>query len=339
MALSREERMELRRQRINRRRGIPESTPAQSHDVEITISPNAAQEAQKTIVSLSADATRDYAFPVPLTALLWRDKIGFNPVTFLVGDWSSERSKCIKRAFDHHGLTTHFVGTSDKYQTSTLAQNIREHAAAIFPKDDDTWLLPGDADLWPLKQNFYHQHLGTSHKVVVYYSNGDHFTTKEAVREVISKGSTNYQTLPTCHVTMRVKTWHELYKYNTQNPLEAAVETLDRWLQPKIQGKTPSEAGWESWMSDQRILTENVCFADWFPQQAKLIERRGHPPVDRLDRGHPSDWNGQNISRWTDAHLLREPEINWQKIRPLVAHHLPQHLEWADNYQSEYIKL
>ncbi len=288
----------------------------------------------ETTVALSSDTTRDYAFVLPLTALFWRDIVLFDAHSFLVGSWLEKKNKVVLEAFDHHNLKYHMVGTSSFYATSTIAQNCREHAAAIF-SDEDLWLMPGDADLWPFKREFYRQHL-TDIKAASYYSNGDHFQSKEAVVSAADRGE-EFKTLPTCHVAMKVGTWRELYGYESTDLLRETEKTLDVWLKPKMAGKNPSDAGWEAWMSDQRILTERVCRADWFPQKAKLIPRNGHPPVDRLDRGNVQHWTGVDLATWTDAHLVRAPDENWSIVRPLIAHYLPQHLNWADNYREQYI--
>lgn len=289
----------------------------------------------KTLVSLSSDNTRDYAFILPLTALFWRDVIGFEPLPILVGDWSHPKNQVLMGAFESVNIPVQTIGGADGYYTSTIAQNVREHAAANR-NDNESWLMPGDADLWPLKADFYQVHLQHEYKAVSYYANGDLFEGKIQVIRAASRGK-DYKTLPTCHVTMKIKTWKELYQYKSTDLLEATVATLNRWLKPKMAGKNPSNASWEAWMSDQRILTEKVCHAQWFPDNAKLINREGHPPHDRLDRGNAGDWVNMNPGRWTDAHLIRCPDENWNQVRPLIAHYLPQHLDWADDYCKRYL--
>jgi hypothetical protein len=304
----------------------------------------------KTIVSLSADNIRDYAFVLPLTALFWRDVIGFEPMTMLIGDFTSSRNRIVLEGFESLNIPYHLLGThigdsegrnieslqwaNGSYQTCTIAQNVREHAAAVI-EDNDVWLMPGDADLWPFKQEFFKQHLRSDIEAACYYYNGDNFQSKDAVLSAMSSGR-DYQTIPTCHVAMKVLTWKEMYNYSSSDIMKATVSTLDKWLIPKTVGKIPSQASWECWMSDQRILTENLCKADWFPSKVALIQRNGHPPADRLDRGNISHWHNVNPSRWTDTHLLRAPDDNWPLIRPIISHYLPQYVEWADNYKNKY---
>ena len=307
---------------------------------------------EKTYVALSSDSSRDYSFILPFTALFWKNIINFEPIVVLVGDWSSKKSQVVLNFFNILNIPVNLIRShigdingnaisglefcGGNYQICNIAQNVREQTAAMID-DNESWLMPGDADLWPLKVNFYQQHFYSSSKAVCYYSNGDHFQGKNSVIEAV-KNNKDYQSIPTCHVTMKVKTWKEMYQYESKDILECTIKTLDKWLKPKVFGKQPGQASWESWMSDQRILTENLCNATWFPHEATLITRNGHPPGDRLDRGNLQDWNNINFSRYTDAHLLRVPEENWNLIKPLIAYYLPSYLNMANEYHKEYIE-
>ena len=147
----------------------------------------------------------------------------------------------------------------------------------------------------------------------------------------------DYQSIPTCHVVMKVSDWRERYRLTDLSGAYATYRTLEEWLLPKIKGLAPSRAGWIAWMSDQRLLTEKLCTAPWFPQDAAMIERSGHPPIDRLDR---AGWPVGNIdySRFVDAHLPRVPDgpDSWPKLRALIERFIPHHLAWADDYRREY---
>lgn len=295
-----------------------------------------------TYVALSSSTTRDYNFLLPLTALFWRDVIGIEPFCLLAGRWdSNNRTSVALKALCHHDFRLHWLPFySSPYDESTMAQNVRQHAATNQSLGlDDDWLMPSDADLWPLRKDYYHQHEKNWKRATCLYSNGDHFQGKEDVLSKMAAGKP-YQSIPTCSVVMRIRDWRERYELKSSwlgSSFDQTVKTLDGWLKPKMLGKTPSEASWEAWLSDQRIMTEKLCTADWFPESVAFVERQGHPPVDRLDR---SSWPSGNIdySRYIDAHLPRVPDgpENWPKLRALIERFLPQHLSWADRYQKEY---
>ena len=287
-----------------------------------------------TYVAVSASTTRDYNFTLPLAALFWRDLVGFKPISLLAGDWTKDaRVKCALDALAHHGLPAVQVGALDGYDEGTAAQNVRQHAAGLPALEPDAWLIPSDADLWPLKRDWYHQHEGSDKQAFSYFSNGDHFVSKQDVISKLDAGNTSFQSLPTCHIAARVLTWRELYAL-TGDVAADTKRTLDGWLAPKLPGKAPNMAAWESWMSDQRIMTEKFCRASWFPDSVAFIPRVG-PPSDRLDRG---DWDPRYVKTAIDAHVLRPPdrEGNWHRLLELVKLYLPQHVAWADEYRNRY---
>ena len=291
-----------------------------------------------TFVAIGCSSWRDYNCLAPLTALFWRDVISLTPIVITVGDWDAPaRPKIALDALFYHRILNVGIASVYGYEEPNVAQNVRQHSAALAYMKPDDWMMPSDADLWPLRRDFYHLHEKTENiKAVCLYANGDHFQGKEVTLTKAAAG-TPYQTLPTCHVVMRVADWRERYGLVAGESIGLATKrTLDVWLKPKQEGKDASGASWEAWMSDQRILTEKLCRADWFPREVVMVEREGHPPKDRIDR---SLWPDTiDFARMTDAHLLREPDspANWAKLRPLVAHFLPQHLEWADDYITRY---
>jgi hypothetical protein len=194
-----------------------------------------------------------------------------------------------------------------------------------------------DADIFPMKREFYHQH-GGSGRLVSYYSNGNNFISKENVLAIAERRG-EYQDLPTCHLAMQAKTWRDLFANAGMKPRDSMKRMLDAWLLPRQEAKTPSEASWQAWMSDQRIATEKLCRASWFPDEAAFIQREGQPPIDRLDRAHPSDWDPMNVNRWTDCHTIRpiDQSPNWEKVRPIFANLLPDHIERIDRFREAFI--
>jgi hypothetical protein len=269
-----------------------------------------------TYVGIGCNSIRDYNFIAPMTALLWRERIGFNPIVLRCDEWlASPRSAVAAKALEEHRIPQAILNPLEGYESHTLAQNCREFAACL-PLPPDAWLMPADADLWPIMKSFYQKHQDGQHKAVCYYGNGDH-----------------YQTLPTCHVTMQVATWRKLYGIKEGDLIHKAVQAaLDAWT-PTYRERWPwTERNFAVWMSDQAILTEKV--RELPEAEVKMVERAGHPPADRIDRTHWRDVRPDDV----DAHVLRAPDepANWPRILELFKALLPEYGSWAENYREEY---
>lgn len=315
---------------------------------------------EKTTVAVSSSLDRDYSFLLPLSCLLWRDVIGFDPIALLVGtesDWRArERNSIVLDQLRRFGFDHAFVGRLDGYPDHTMAQNCRQHVTALnIP--DDRWVMPSDADLWPLKREFYQKHQGTGYKAVLYYANGDNFISKERgiqhdPRSVAERSAAGLrsQTIPTCHVTMKAREWRRIYGLEAAPAAgfgmavgDVTQRTLDRYF-----SRCDKSDGMNLWMSDQQIMTEALCHQKWFPSghlggdhgSVLAVTRHGHPPVDRLCRSHPDDWGWDDFSKWTDAHLPKapdQPEV-WRNIFPMVARLLPERAAEIADYRDKHVR-
>jgi hypothetical protein len=293
---------------------------------------------ERTVVVIGCSTTLDYAFLLPLSCVLWRGHIGYETLALLVGDegeWRDDSKTAVVLSVLRGLNVGHwFVGRAEGYPDHTTAQNARQHAAALSIPDD-TWVMPSDADLWPLRRAFYHQHQGAAERAVCYYANGDHFKGKEDILERAAAGHGS-QTLPTCHATMRARTWRELYDYVPSDVSGSIKKTLDAWY-PTRCGK---DKNMDLWMSDQQVMTEKMCAQEWFPREARMIDRHGHPPTDRLDRGDPV-WNVGDVRRWTDAHVHRAPwtDEKWPQLLQIIDAVFPeQFANWARRYRDKFVK-
>lgn len=305
----------------------------------------------KTTVVIGCSLDRDYNFLLPLTCLLWRDLVGYRPLALLVGaeaDWEA-RPHCqvAVDALGLHDIPHAFIGRAAGYPDHTTAQNCRQHAAALERIEsadpgrrllgDEEWIMPADADLWPIRPAFYHQHEGTPHKAVLYYANGDHFQGKKTTLERAAMGL-GTQTIPTCHAVMRAGDWRRIYGLIPGDVAGSIKQSLDAWLP----SRTGREASFSLWMSDQQLMTEALCQQFWFPSQVHMIERRGHPPIDRLCRSVPSYWGTGEFDplKWTDAHMPKSPDSteNWKDALLIVDALLPHHSAWARAYHEEYAR-
>lgn len=293
---------------------------------------------EKTRIVISSSHHRDYCFPLPITGLLWREVVGFEPIFLLTRDegfWRSQEKRCgtALDALKSFGFAVEFCGQIEGYEDARLGQNAREHAS-VFDLPSDLWLMMSDADLWPLARDWYHQHEGSRKIAACYYANGDNFVSKEDVLSRHDRGE-RFQTLPTCHVTMRVSTWRSLYGLTPGEPIAMATKrTMDAWFAHL----RSVNRGFELWMCDQDIVTEKLCHQEWFPRDALMIPRTGWPPEDRIDR---CSWPARAcIQGITDSHILKSPDQpgNWEKLREIVEQAIPDHVYALDAYRNEFLK-
>lgn len=303
----------------------------------------------KTLVVFGSSTDKDYCFLAPLSAVFWREVVGFEPRVFLVGseeEWKSQNhTNAALAALRAQGVDVHFTGrieigeTAEVYPIATTAQHVRYHAAADSSIPDDRWVMMTDADLWPLKGNFYLQHLrpeADDKKVVSYYSNGDHFQGKEDVLNGF-RDRRPFQSIPTCHVTMRAKEWRSVYGVTSDDVIGSTKRTLDvgyEWIQ------SCPDPNFALWCSDQWFVTEHLCRQDWFPDEALMIPRYGHPPLDRLDRSAPADWDKTFEMKYTDAHLLKNPysDQSWERLLKVVDALVPDDAAWMRSYREDFVR-
>lgn len=290
---------------------------------------------ERTIVAVGCSRDRDYSFALPLTCALWEHVVGFIPIALLVGaqeEWEQDPRAAV--VLKHLGGIAHeFIGRAKGFPDHTTAQNCRQHAAALSLIQPSTWIMPGDADLWPLERTFYEQHEGTEHLAVCYYSNGDHFVSKENVLERAKKGL-GAQTIPTCHVAMRAQQWRDVYGLVEDDVAGSIEKTMAVWVPRRAATPDPNMV---LWMSDQQIMTEKLCAQDWFPERVLMVQRHGHPPVDRLDRAQPT-WAHLDPNDYVDAHIYRGPESEkWNELIRVFATVLPEMETWAREYREAYV--
>ena len=233
---------------------------------------------ESTTVALASSQDADYEFLSVITALLWRDHIGFRPIVYLVGtfeEWSTGSHAVVLQALRYHGIERRFVQRIDGYPYSTVAQNIRQHVAADPAIPADEWVMPADADLFPLRRTFYQAHVGSAVRACLYYANGDRFEGKAKTMRR-AEGRIPYQSIPTCHVTMRAGTWRELYKYTTSDPATEMRATLDDWLKHA----TAALGVWSEWKRDMEYRNnQTVKLAQG--QQPTQGHGKFMPPVAR----------------------------------------------------------
>jgi hypothetical protein len=271
-----------------------------------------------TRVILASSAQRDYAFPVGIAALLWREVIGYEPFVFLCGSSDPDLVRAGK-FLDEFGIERLYVPPLPEWPVYVTAQNIRYHASCLDRFGDD-WLMLSDADMFPLNRQHFHQHEDYAGRFVFYYANGDHFF--------------NY---PTCYMTARATDWREVMGLSRGGDILGQMKcNVEDWLRPRLPGMNAKDAEHCLWMVDMHSFMHRIKSQLWHPKECKLITRAGHPPKDRLDR---SAWPDRyDVTQYTDAHILRathEPR-NWERTRPIIEALLPRHIARIDKYAEEF---
>lgn len=317
----------------------------------------------RTIVALSATVNRDYDFLVVLSALFWRDLIGHTPAVLLVGPeklWNSGQADVVLHALLRHRISFQIIPAAEGYSACTTAQNARQHLVAtkIEAIADDDWIMPADADLWPLRKSAYQYHVGSKFRAVVApYANGDFFQGKAMTLKRAAYGLRS-QTLPICHVAMRARDWRAIYAPIDGDISGSVKQSLDGWLPSKSEDP---DKNMTLWCSDQQYMTEALCMQSWFPEfrlddkdydgvfavktpggSVLFVTRAGHPPVDRLDRAVESwrkTYGAFDKAKWLDAHLHKAPDEaeHWADELEIIDALMPQHSAWAREYRDEYV--
>lgn len=278
-------------------------------------------------VAIGSTLQHDYSAFLPVVGLLWRERIGYEPSFFLVGtreEWFSHRyCSVVMRELDRYGFHYCFVPHMEGVEDATISQCVR-NAAAVYPFADEDLLIISDADLLPIRKEFYHRD-EFKYAIHLFYSNA-------------YKPEVNH--FPSCHYLMKVRTWREVMKYQGETITDAlAANFAEYGLAEKMEAKKADPKNWvDVWFTDELVASKKIVASRFFPLATEFIEREGCPPKDRLDRASWPFW--ADISKLTDCHSLRPLwNVNcWPRLRPVLRQLLPNHVEWLDTYRNDFWK-
>lgn len=271
-----------------------------------------------TYATIATNQSQSYQFFAPITTLFWKDVVGYETICFFTdteADWSDKAAKLVVEATREVGAKTHFIGVLEGYQNAQAAQSSRQHAAALDLPADDT-LITGDIDMWSLDRDWFHQHEGFD-GFTSYYAN--------------AYGWPHPPFHPTPYIAAKVKLWREVVGLEVRGEILTQMQTnFDRTL-------TREASTWLSWWHDELFFNSKLKAWDGYPSKVKMVTRDGCPPFDRIDRcAWPDSFNWNR--HYVDTHLIRPAgtKENWPRVRPLIAHYIPQHLAWVDSYVKRY---
>lgn len=281
-----------------------------------------------TYAVIASSTDHSYDFFAPLTALMWKRVIGFETIAFLINtadEWQKPYSQVVKQKLFEAGAKIHHIGRIDGYLEAQAAQSSRQHAAALDLPETDT-LVSGDVDMWPLQKHWFLQHDPDKYDLTLHYAN--------AYGPVIPPSQPPY--FCTCYMVATVKVWREIVGLENRGEIKSQLQAnMDRTLNRR-------HDSWLGWNHDELFMGSRIKGWDGYPSRCQFINRYGGPPDDRIDRAcwpNELEKGGFNWNRnWVDTHLLRPGAVapNWAKIRPILAHFVPDRMDWVDSYVKEY---
>lgn len=269
---------------------------------------------------LATSRSHSYDFFMPITVLMWRKVVGGDPIVFLSeteAEWGEKYAQVVMRALRDIDCKWHWVGNIQGYLPAQCAQSARQHAAALELPENDV-LMTCDVDMFPLSKDWYWQHDPGKYDFSLFYSNayGDKYPPYYC---------TNY-------LAATVKVWREVMGLEGNGDITSQLQqSFDRHL-----GRYHDS--WSGWNFDELYFGSRLKGWDGYPDRCQMIRRPGGgPPSDRIDRsGWPSSYDWSRT--WVDTHLIRPGALheNWVRIRPMLEHFLPEHMEWIDSYLIGY---
>lgn len=270
---------------------------------------------------IASNHSHSYQFFAPITALFWREVVGFRTLCFLTGtekEWDTGAASLVRAKLREVDAQVHHVGVLEGYQDAQAAQSSRQHAAALDFPDDDV-LVTGDIDMWSLDGPWFRQHDPAKWDFTSWYANAYGWPVPPFH--------------PTPYVAATAKKWREVMKLEVRGEILTQMQAnFDRTL-----GRDAST--WLSWWHDELYFNSKFKAWDGYPKRVQMITRDGQPPHDRIDRcAWPAAFDFSK--KWVDTHLIRPgaTKENWPRIRPLIEFYLPKYLGWVDEYVAQYQK-
>lgn len=280
--------------------------------------PERVRPMKRAIVSCSLNT--DYSFFLPMLAVLWR-RTGFTPTFFLVGtpeEWNQGAHGVAALEARKRGAELWFVPHVEERRDSTVAQVCRLGACtlpeSVFP--NDAWAITTDADMWPLRPEFFDQ---PPNMLTIWYANA-----------YLGEDKPHY---PLCYIGATGELWRHL----------VVAPEMRMFLGMIFSELAPGADAWESWIFDEYWISKRIADYEAGGGAVRKIDRRGGPPIDRLDR---SEWpRGRALEMMaaknaSDAHMCRPGQHpdNWPSdTRTLFLGLVPGAEAWVDRYFDAYM--
>jgi len=272
-------------------------------------------------VILAVDASITYFFFMGIVTMLWQKYMGFCPVILIadsITNWLNDPVKKYALNFARaYGAEIHFIKPIDKFKSSTIAQNARMYASCLPMYHDEMYMMTSDMDMLPLSKAFFNKQ-NMDKEVHLDYANaygGSHF--------------------PLCYVGAKVKTWREIMQPADATNIEKSLKAIFY-----TDGLDKQQDGMRLWCYDEEMFGKKIKAWSGYPDKCQMFDRRGGPPVDRIDR---SCWPKRvSIKNMSDCHSVRPGHIspNWERIESVLIQILSeQDLQLIRGYRWNFCTL
>lgn len=277
-------------------------------------------------VVIGCDTFHAYNFFLPFVCRLWRERIGYEPIVFLVGtpdEWGRGHSAIVLEALKSGAWRIEWMDHVPGVPSATVAQCVRHHAGALPDLEPSGILMTSDADLLPIRREFFHQHDPSKHEIALYnstvYGDVDHWTN--------------------LHMSFTVDTLREVMGFETRDVRACMLKTFQYGhLDDLIRKKKEDSRDPGLWFFDERYPSAKIMASRFYPESVLKIQRDGGGcPKDQLSRSGPWPETYQ-ADHYVDCHAHRPgwTDIYWLKIRPLIVQLMPGLSGWADAYRAAF---
>lgn len=270
----------------------------------------------KKWVVISCTPNSLYDFFLPISARLWRKRIGYEPLIVLVGDekeWESGHARVVRDATNER---VEFFGTVPGIPDAAVAMALRQQVSALEFDPEDI-LLIGDVDLFPVDMEFYHQYDPRKNPVGVYYAEtyGDKYW-------------------PAYGVSMSIKNWREVMGV-TVGDFRGSVERVFSDENVRATGLADKIGTWDTrfWTFDERYASYKIKTSRFAKDVATFPSFIGTKVPERFKL--PAKPCAQD---YVDFHCSRPGwnGENWPDIRHMLAQIIPDDIVWVDRYVGAY---
>ena len=269
-------------------------------------------------VVLSCDGSPNYYFYMPIVSLLWQHYMGYCPVIMIVGtlkEWLDHPQKrLVIEESRKLGAEIHFIPEIEGYKSSNVAQNSRLYTSCLPMYHDGMYMILSDMDMLPLNREWFNKQ-DMSKRIHLYYAN--------------AYGHEHY---PMCYIGCDIKTWREIMK--PVCPEDITASTKSQFMTDGLEKETD---GMKVWCYDEHMFGRKIKAWGGYPDACQMFDRRGGPPVDRIDR---SCWPKTfDITKKVDCHSLRPGHVspNWEKVESVLVEVIDEKdLQWVQNYRQDF---
>ncbi len=295
-------------------------------------------------VAIASNEDSTYLFFAPITSLIWRKFVGYEPIVHLVFPQSTQLTDFVEIKLKELNIKTYDVNfLQNDYGTGVLASACRIYSCLIQDLDDSDYILISDIDMWPLDRDWFH---------LQDWNKPMHFWGADSYPYAV------WNMLPSCYNGATKQWWKNFLNvmdcYSVENGIQKHIEHFTMCHNAKF-GKF---WGYEEMLLAHLLLQipnhrSSFQFIDREPGQffhpdrlhrdhwtSKLLEDSTDPCIAAL-RHTLKPFDG-TIKGFKDAHLLRPgyTEENWPDLHKILTQLLSEEdLRWVEEYVKDFRSL